>query len=87
MISLIVPCFNEAEVLELTYGRVVEAARAWGEPIELILVDDGSSDDTWQIIQQLAHRDACVRGIRLSRNFGHQAAVGAGLERARGELP
>ncbi len=86
MISLVIPCYNESEVLPLTYERLVEAARNWGDSVEMIFVDDGSSDDTWQIIQALARRDGRVRGLRLSRNFGHQAAMGAGLENVRGEV-
>ena len=86
MISLVIPCYNESEVLPLTYERLVEAARNWGDSVEMIFVDDGSSDDTWHIIQNLTRRDGRVRGLRLSRNFGHQAAMGAGLERVRGEV-
>lgn len=85
MISVLIPCFNECEVLPLTYQAVVEAARDWGEPIELILVDDGSRDGTWETICELARADPRVRGVRLSRNFGHQAALGAGLEHASGQ--
>jgi glycosyltransferase involved in cell wall biosynthesis len=85
MISVVIPCYNESAVLRLTYATVVEAARSWGEPIELVLVDDGSSDGTWAIIEALAESDGRVVGVRLARNFGHQAALGAGLERARGE--
>ena len=85
MLSLVIPCYNEAEVLALTYGALVEAATDWHEPVEIILVDDGSTDETWSIIESLARRDTRVRGIRLARNFGHQAALGAGLEVARGD--
>lgn len=86
MISVVIPCFNEREVLELTYGALVEAARRWQDTIEILLIDDGSRDNTWEIIQSLAARDSRVRGIRLSRNFGHAAALGAGLERIRGDV-
>jgi dolichol-phosphate mannosyltransferase len=85
MISLVIPCYNESEVLPLTYQRLVEAAREWNDSVEMIFVDDGSSDGTWPLIQSLVHRDVRVCGLRLSRNFGHQAAMGAGLERARGD--
>jgi glycosyltransferase involved in cell wall biosynthesis len=85
MISLLIPCYNEREVLDLTYDAIVDAAGAWKEPIEILFVDDGSSDGTWEIIETLAARDRRVRGIRLSRNFGHQAAVGAGMEQASGD--
>src|SRR5580765_5240449 len=85
MISLVIPCYNETEVLRLTYETLNEQAPSWGVPVEIILVDDGSSDDTWTIIESLARRDPRGRGVRLSRNFGHQAAMGAGLEVAGGD--
>ena len=84
MLSLIVPCYNESEVLELTYQTLVAESRSWDMPFELVFVDDGSRDDTWLIITRLAARDSRVRGLRMSRNFGHQAAVGAGLAHATG---
>jgi glycosyltransferase involved in cell wall biosynthesis len=84
-ISLIIPAHNEADGLLDTVAaareRLAEAARSW----EIILVDDGSTDDTWALIRSLAQADPAVRGIRLSRNFGKEAAISAGLERARGE--
>ena len=85
MLSVVVPCFNEAEVLPAFYDRLSAAAAEWDEPIELILVDDGSTDTTWLLIEQFAVHDPRVIGIRLARNFGHQAALGAGLHRARGD--
>lgn len=85
MLSVLIPCYNESEVLELTYHTVMRAAEAWGDTLELLLVDDGSQDDTWAIIERLAERDSRVKGLRLSRNFGHQAALGAGLEQAQGD--
>lgn len=85
MISLVLPCYNEGAVLELTYNTLVAASKNWGDAIEIVLVDDGSSDNTWELIEGLAGRDRRVRGLRLSRNFGHQAAVGAGLEAAAGD--
>ena len=84
MISVVVPCYNEAEGLESTYRALADAAAEWDEPFELLLVDDGSTDETWPIIQWLSACDAQVSGLQLSRNFGHQAAVGAGMEAARG---
>lgn len=84
MISAVIPCFNEAEVLHLTYAALTEAVKTWGDSVEIIFVDDGSSDDTWSIIESLSRRDARVRGVRFSRNFGQQAATQAGLEQARG---
>jgi dolichol-phosphate mannosyltransferase len=85
MLSLLIPCYNESDVLRLTYDTVVQEAQHWGEALEIVLVDDGSQDDTWQIIRSLATADPRVRGVRLTRNFGHQAALGAGLEHVSGD--
>jgi len=85
MISLVIPCFHESDVLELTYREIVRVGSGWDEDFEIVFVDDGSKDDTWSIIESLARRDPRVRGARLSRNFGQYAALGAGLEQARGD--
>jgi len=85
MLSLVMPCFNETEVLRLTFETLMRESANWQDDFELILVDDGSSDDTWTIISELVTRDRRVKGLRLSRNFGHQAAMGAGLEAAVGD--
>ncbi len=85
MISVVIPCFNESEVLRQMFRTLTEAANSWGESYEVILVDDGSKDDTWSIIQEISALDVRVRGIRLSRNFGQQAALGAGFEHMRGD--
>ena len=83
-ISIVAPCFNEEEVLPRTLPRLHAAGQATGSTYEIVLVDDGSHDRTWEIITAAAARDPRVRGVRLSRNFGHQMALTAGLERARG---
>jgi len=85
MLSLLIPCYNESEVLRLTYETIAGEAQHWDEPIEIVFVDDGSRDDTWEIISALAAADPRVRGVRLARNFGHQAALGAGLEHVAGD--
>jgi dolichol-phosphate mannosyltransferase len=85
MLSLVIPCFNEGDVLPLTYETLVAESASWFEPLEIVFVDDDSEDDTWSIIESLSKRDRRVCGVRLTRNFGHQAAIGAGLEQARGE--
>jgi dolichol-phosphate mannosyltransferase len=85
MLSLLIPCYNESDVLRLTYDTIVREAQRWDESLEIVLVDDGSQDDTWQIITSLAAADPRVRGVRLARNFGHQAALGAGLEQVSGD--
>lgn len=84
MISVVIPCYNEGPVVRLVHRAVNDAAETWNDSFELLLVDDGSCDDTWDVIRELAEEDHRVQGIRLARNFGHQAAVGAGLERAQG---
>jgi polyisoprenyl-phosphate glycosyltransferase len=86
MISLVVPAFNESEVLHTLYERVSKAAAHWGESWELILVDDGSSDNTFDICAQIGAVDPRVKALSFSRNFGHQAAVTAGLQYAAGEI-
>ncbi|HEX8532561.1 MAG TPA: glycosyltransferase family 2 protein [Allosphingosinicella sp.] len=83
--SVIVPCFNEEEVIEHTNERL---ARALGEitpDFEIIYVDDGSKDRTAELLHSIQAGSPKVRVIRLSRNFGHQIAVTAGVEYARGE--
>jgi dolichol-phosphate mannosyltransferase len=85
-LSVVVPAFNEADNIPLLHGRLAEALqRLAPDSWELILVDDGSRDLTWAVIGQLAMDDRRVKGVRLSRNFGHQYALWAGLERAAGQ--
>jgi polyisoprenyl-phosphate glycosyltransferase len=86
MISLVVPAFNESEVVHTLYERVARAAASWGESWELIIVDDGSADDTFEICAKIAASDPRVKVLSFSRNFGHQAAVTAGLAYASGEI-
>ncbi len=83
-ISIVVPCYNESPVLPLLYGRLRAALQPLDATYELILVDDGSRDGTGEAITRLAATDPGVRGVLLSRNFGHQAAVSAGYDHARG---
>ncbi|MEV7194733.1 glycosyltransferase family 2 protein [Streptomyces sp. NPDC093510] len=86
MISIVVPCYNEAEVLLHTHERLSAAAdKLDAGHTEIVYVDDGSADDTWKILLSLAQQDDRVRAIRLSRNFGHQAACLAGLRSAGGD--
>jgi dolichol-phosphate mannosyltransferase len=85
LISVVLPVYNEAKVLQQLYDRVHRAVAACGTGQEIIFVNDGSSDETAQILDGLAERHAHVRIIHLARNFGHQAAVQAGLCHARGD--
>lgn len=86
LISVVVPCFNEEEVIAETHRRLTATLRQL-EPIgfELIFVDDGSRDETPALLERLQAIDGSVRVVRLSRNFGHQIAVTAGLEHASGD--
>jgi polyisoprenyl-phosphate glycosyltransferase len=84
LISVVVPVYNEQAVLPELYRRLVQALSAPPQPFELILVDDGSRDASADMIRDLAARDPRVVGIRLSRNFGHEAAIQAGLHQTRG---
>jgi dolichol-phosphate mannosyltransferase len=85
-VSVVAPCYNEQAGLTEFYYRTTAATRdACGDAYELVLIDDGSHDDTWSVIRQLAAADPHVVGVRLMRNHGHQLAVTAGLALARGE--
>lgn len=83
--SIIAPIFNEFDNIPELYRRVSEVMNSTGEPWELLLVDDGSSDGSTDRIRELAARDNKVRPIIFARNFGHQIAVTAGLDYARGQ--
>jgi glycosyltransferase involved in cell wall biosynthesis len=86
-LSIVVPCCNEEEGLREFHRQMTGAARAsCGEKFELILVDDGSTDDTWKLINQLSAEDRNVVAVRLSRNHGHQLALTAGLSTVRGDF-
>ena len=85
LISVVVPCYNEEPVIRETHRRLSQAlTAAAGADYEVLYVDDGCRDRTPLILAELAAVDRRVRVIRLSRNFGHQVAVTAGLEHARG---
>lgn len=85
-VSVVAPCFNEADGLEEFHRRAASACeQACRGAYEIVLVDDGSSDRTWPVIRDLAARHPGVVGVRLMRNQGHQAAASAGLAFARGE--
>jgi glycosyltransferase involved in cell wall biosynthesis len=84
-LSIVAPCFNEEQSLPAFVARMTAAARAAvGEAFELVLVNDGSRDDSWACVKALALQSPRLVGVNLSRNHGHQLAVTAGLELARG---
>lgn len=83
--SIIAPIFNEFENIPELYRRISEVMDSTGEPWELILVDDGCTDGSTDLIRELAERDSRVRPVIFARNFGHQIAVTAGLDYSRGQ--
>jgi polyisoprenyl-phosphate glycosyltransferase len=84
-ISVVAPCFDEEAVLPMFLSRVGGVLDSLGGTSELVLVDDGSRDRTWEIIEKAAVEDSRVVGVRLMRNHGHQLALTAGLSVCRGE--
>jgi len=85
MISIVVPVFNEQDVLPHLYRWVCEAMKQVDMSWDLIFVDDGSTDRSTEILLELCRQDKRVKVLELSRNFGHQVAIVAGLDYARGE--
>ena len=84
-LSVVAPCYNEEAVLEEFSGRMSRACAAVTDQYEILLVDDGSSDRTWSMIEALADNDPHIVGVQMFRNHGQQLAVTAGLSLARGE--
>lgn len=84
-LSVVVPVFNEEENLPELYRRLTAVLGTAASSWEILFVDDGSRDRSWEIIRGLAENDPRVRGLRFSRNFGHQMAFAAGLDHARGQ--
>ena len=85
MISIVIPCYNEEQAIPLLHKRFDELTATWSDPVEIICVDDGSKDQTWRKLKEIARLDSKWKAICLSRNFGHQAAVSAGLYHAKGD--
>jgi polyisoprenyl-phosphate glycosyltransferase len=83
--TIIAPVFNELDNLPVLYKRVREVMDSTGEPWELILIDDGSTDGSTELIRELAQQDRRVRPVIFARNFGHQIAVTAGWDYSRGQ--
>lgn len=85
VLSIVTPAYAEAEHLERSLREIQRQAKALKVPYEIIVVDDGSPDETWQVIERLADKTPEVQGVSLARNFGKEAAILAGLETARGD--
>jgi polyisoprenyl-phosphate glycosyltransferase len=83
--TIVAPIFNESENIPELYRRVAEVMDSTGDTWELVLVDDGSSDNSAELIRELANQDGRVRPLIFARNFSHQIAVTAGLDYSRGE--
>lgn len=86
-LSVVSPCYNEEESIGELYRRLVAACRDVADPdtYEIVLVNDGSRDSTWERMQELARQDRHVVAVNLSRNHGHQLALSAGLSVCRGD--
>ena len=85
-LSLVLPVFNEEENLPVLMGELYSVCNSLNRNFEIIFVDDCSKDRTPEILRQIANKDSKVKVLRFSRNFGHQAALSAGLDLAEGEL-
>ena len=84
--TIVIPVLNEAESLPQLADEIKAVAVQQGWALEVILIDDGSTDDTWEVVSRLSHQDARFSGIRFRRNFGKAAALAAGFGRARGDI-
>jgi glycosyltransferase involved in cell wall biosynthesis len=84
-LSIVIPCYNEADVLPLLRERLTQSLEKLGVSWEVVLVDDGSRDSTFKQLSALHQLEPRFKAIGLSRNFGHQAAISAGLAHAAGE--
>jgi dolichol-phosphate mannosyltransferase len=85
-IDLVIPVFNEAGVVEQTYSKICESIHGLSHKFNVYFVDDGSSDGTAEILAALARSEQTVTVLTLARNFGHQAALTAGLDASRGDF-
>jgi glycosyltransferase involved in cell wall biosynthesis len=86
MLSIIVPVLNERESLPQLLGEIARIGERHGIEYEVLFVDDGSRDGSWETVRELASQNARASGIRFRRNFGKAAALTAGMRAARGEL-
>jgi undecaprenyl-phosphate 4-deoxy-4-formamido-L-arabinose transferase len=85
-VSVVIPVYNEAATVERVSRQAAEALEAFGRTYEVIVVDDGSTDGTWAILERLHEADPRIRAVRFKRNFGQHPAMHAGLVRARGDV-
>lgn len=86
MLSIVIPVYNEEASLETLHRELREVAAGNGYELDIVFVDDGSTDGSWELIERIAAADPQVRGIRFRRNFGKAAALSAGFATAQGQL-
>jgi polyisoprenyl-phosphate glycosyltransferase len=85
-ISVVVPLYNEEINIEALYSALIDSLTSLNREYEIVFVDDGSRDRSFELVKMLNSRDERVKGIALSRNFGHQVALTAGMQQARGSI-
>jgi glycosyltransferase involved in cell wall biosynthesis len=86
MLSVVIPAYNEEENVPILYEKLKKVLDSLGEDYEIIFVDDGSTDDTYQRLKQLAEKDSRLKVIRFKRNYGQTAAMSAGFQHAKGDV-
>ena len=86
MISVVIPAYNEEENVRPLYRKLIGVLEKIGEEFEVIFVDDGSTDRTFEVLREIAKEDRRVKVIRFRRNYGQTAAIYAGFEHAKGEV-
>ena len=85
MLSVIIPAYNEAETLKAVKDKLDTILAGAGIDYEVLFIDDGSTDNTWNIIKELHESDRRIKGVHFSRNFGKDSAIFAGLKRCKGD--
>lgn len=86
LISILIPVFNDQEVLPELFQRLKALLNQYYPDHEILFVDDGSADNSWQIIEDLHQQDSQVKGLKLIHNFGQQNAIAAGLDNVNGDI-
>jgi glycosyltransferase involved in cell wall biosynthesis len=86
MLSVVIPAYNEEENVPILYEKLKKVLDGLGQDYEIIFVDDGSTDGTYQRLKQLAEKDSQLKVIRFKRNYGQTAAMSAGFEHAKGDV-
>ena len=85
-IAVIIPCYNEEAVIKVSYQRTKQAVSSLPNPVEIIYINDGSHDKTKELLNDIAAKDETVKIIHFSRNFGHQPAVTAGINKCDADI-